>query len=102
MDEKGSSTFPFHNLPPEPKKTSQRSFLFFFTFPYWIKENSVVTLAIHNITIKRKNNQVSSPTVSQRVIMEAKLLEDEWVQNRFDQLNLIEEKRMMALCHGQL
>ena len=27
---------------------------------------------------------------------------DEWVQNRFDQLSLIEEKRMTALCHGQL
>ena len=39
---------------------------------------------------------------SLRVIMEAKLLEAEWVQNRFDQLNLIEEKRMTALCHGQL
>ena len=33
MDEKGASTFPFHNLPPEPKKTSQRSFLCFLTFP---------------------------------------------------------------------
>ena len=39
---------------------------------------------------------------SLRVIMEAKLTEAEWVQNRFDQLNLIEEKRMTALCHGQL
>ena len=33
MDKKGSCTFPFHNLPPEPKKTSQRSFLCFLTFP---------------------------------------------------------------------
>ena len=39
---------------------------------------------------------------SLRVIMEAKLTEAEWVQNKFDQLNLIEEKRMTALCHGQL
>ena len=37
-----------------------------------------------------------------RVIMEAKLTEAEWVQNRFDQLNLIEEKRVTALCHGKL
>ena len=35
-----------------------------------------------------------------RVIMETKLSEAEWVLNRFDQLNLIEEKRMTALCHG--
>ena len=33
-DEKGANTFPFHNLPPELKKTSQRSFLCFFTFPF--------------------------------------------------------------------
>ena len=34
MDEKGASTFPFHNLPPELKKISQRSFLFFPPFPF--------------------------------------------------------------------
>ena len=34
--------------------------------------------------------------------MEAKLEEAEWVQARYDQLNLIEEKRLKALCHGQL
>jgi hypothetical protein len=39
---------------------------------------------------------------SMRVLMEAYLLEAEWCQSRFDQSNLIEEKRMMALCHGQL
>ena len=26
----------------------------------------------------------------------------EWVQARYEQLNLIEEKRMKAICHGQL
>ena len=39
---------------------------------------------------------------SMRVLMEAELLEAEWVQSRYDQLNLIEEKRMTALCHKQL
>jgi hypothetical protein len=39
---------------------------------------------------------------SMRVLMEAELSEAEWVQSRYDQLNLIEEKRMTALCHGQL
>ena len=34
--------------------------------------------------------------------MEAKLEEAEWVQDNYDQLNLIEEKRLKALCHGQL
>ena len=39
---------------------------------------------------------------SLRVLMEAKLEEAEWVQARYDQLNLIEEKRLKAFCHGQL
>ena len=38
--------------------------------------------------------------MSLRVLMEAKLEEAEWVQTRYDQLNLIEEKRLKALCHG--
>src|ERR1051325_6717777 len=39
---------------------------------------------------------------SLRVIMEAESSDAEWVQNQLDQLNLIEEKRMSALCYGQL
>ena len=39
---------------------------------------------------------------SMRVIMEAKLDEAQWAQNHYDELNLIDEKRMTALCHGQL
>ena len=39
---------------------------------------------------------------SLRVLMGAKLTEVEWFQTRFDQLNLIEEKRLTAMCHGQL
>ena len=46
MDEKVANTFPFHKLPPELKKISQRSFLFFSPFPYWIKEKYVTTLVI--------------------------------------------------------
>ena len=39
---------------------------------------------------------------SMRVLMETQLSEAESCQSRYDQLNLIEEKRMTALCHGQL
>ena len=39
---------------------------------------------------------------SMRVLMEAKLTEAEWCQARYDESNLIKEKRMTALCHGQL
>ena len=38
---------------------------------------------------------------SLRVIVETDLSEAEWVQNMFDQLNLIEENRMTTLCHGE-
>ena len=39
---------------------------------------------------------------SLRVLMETKLDEAEWVQTRFDQINLIDEKRLAAICHDQL
>ena len=39
---------------------------------------------------------------SLRVLKEVKLEEAEWVQARYEQLNLVEEKRMKAICHGQL
>jgi len=37
---------------------------------------------------------------SMRVLMKTKLEEEEWVQARFYQLNLIDEKRMITLCEG--
>ncbi|XP_050877812.1 uncharacterized protein LOC127081611 [Lathyrus oleraceus] len=39
---------------------------------------------------------------SLRLLTDVELDEAEWVQNRLDQLNLIEEKKMTAICHGQL
>ena len=39
---------------------------------------------------------------SLRVLMELKLEEAEWVRAQYDQLNLIEEKRLKAICHGQM
>ena len=40
--------------------------------------------------------------LSLRVLREVELEEAEWVQARYEQLNLIEEKRMKAIFHGQL
>lgn len=37
-----------------------------------------------------------------RILTNTKLEEVEWIQNMFDQLNLINEKRVIALCHGKL
>ncbi|KAG8493230.1 hypothetical protein CXB51_010553 [Gossypium anomalum] len=39
---------------------------------------------------------------SLRVLSEVKLDEAEWIQSRYDQLNLIEEKRLRAIRHGQM
>ncbi|XP_069154689.1 uncharacterized protein [Solanum lycopersicum] len=39
---------------------------------------------------------------SLRIIQEVELSNAEWVNKRIDQLALIDEKRMVAVCHGQL
>ncbi|PKI51376.1 hypothetical protein CRG98_028237 [Punica granatum] len=38
---------------------------------------------------------------SMRVLAESKLKEAEWAKQRYDQLNLIDEKWLTALCHDQ-
>ena len=38
---------------------------------------------------------------SLRIMKDADLSEDDWIQTRLDQLNLIDEKRLTAICHGQ-
>ncbi|XP_015060294.1 uncharacterized protein LOC107006189 [Solanum pennellii] len=40
--------------------------------------------------------------LSLRIIQEAELSNTEWVSKRIDQLTLIDENRMVAVCHGQL
>ena len=37
-----------------------------------------------------------------RIIQESKLCNAEWVSKQIDQLTLIDEKRMVVVCHGQL
>ncbi|XP_047268065.1 uncharacterized protein LOC124898463 [Capsicum annuum] len=39
---------------------------------------------------------------SLRIIQEAGLSNEEWVHDRYEQLMLIDEKRMVFVCHGQL
>ncbi|XP_060216662.1 uncharacterized protein LOC132644119 [Lycium barbarum] len=39
---------------------------------------------------------------SLRIIQEAELNDAEWVRYRYEQLAMIDEKRMVAVCHGQL
>ena len=37
---------------------------------------------------------------SLRIMKEADVGEDEWIQTRLDQLKLIDEKRLAVVCHG--
>ena len=39
---------------------------------------------------------------SQRIMAESGLEESKWAQARYDQLNLIEGKRLAAMSHGRL
>uniref|UniRef100_A0A2N9I7Z9 Integrase catalytic domain-containing protein n=1 Tax=Fagus sylvatica TaxID=28930 RepID=A0A2N9I7Z9_FAGSY len=39
---------------------------------------------------------------SLRILSQTQLEEAEWAQARYEQLNFIDEKRLAALCHGQL
>ncbi|XP_070029326.1 uncharacterized protein [Nicotiana sylvestris] len=39
---------------------------------------------------------------SLRIIVEAEIEDSEWVKTRLEQLTLIDEKRMDAVCYGQL
>ena len=38
---------------------------------------------------------------SLRIMKDAGLSEDDWIQTQLDQLNLIDEKRLTVICHGQ-
>ncbi|XP_070029941.1 uncharacterized protein [Nicotiana sylvestris] len=39
---------------------------------------------------------------SLRIVVEAEIDDDEWVKTRLEQLSLIDEKRLAAVCQGQL
>ena len=39
---------------------------------------------------------------SLRIMKDTDLEEDEWIQTRLDQINMIDEKRLAAVCHGQM
>ncbi|XP_070025431.1 uncharacterized protein [Nicotiana sylvestris] len=40
--------------------------------------------------------------LSLRIVAEVEIEDDEWVKTRLEQLSLINEKRLAAVCHGQL
>ncbi|XP_050919772.1 uncharacterized protein LOC127137345 [Lathyrus oleraceus] len=56
----------------------------------------------HNSSPYRPKMNVEVEIPSLRISTDIKLNEVEWVQDRFDQLNLIKEKRLATICHDQL
>ncbi|XP_075105025.1 LOW QUALITY PROTEIN: uncharacterized protein LOC107765109 [Nicotiana tabacum] len=75
--------------------------------PYHPKANGDVEAANKNIkklmvygTEAVIPAEVEIPSL--RVIVEAGIDDDEWVKTRLEQLSLIDEKRLAAVCHGQL
>ncbi|XP_070039859.1 uncharacterized protein [Nicotiana tomentosiformis] len=67
--------------------------------PYLPKANRAVEAASKNIK-KILHNMVGIPSL--RIIAQAKIDDDEWAKTRLEQLNLIDEKRLTSVCHGQL
>jgi len=49
-----------------------------------------------------KTSKPIASTPSQKILAESGLEELEWAQTHYDQLNLIEGKRLMAMSHGRL
>ncbi|XP_070050141.1 uncharacterized protein [Nicotiana tomentosiformis] len=47
-----------------------------------------------------KSEEVEIPSI--QIIVEAEIEDKDWVKNRLEQLTLIDEKRLVAVCHGQL
>ncbi|KAF1891119.1 hypothetical protein Lal_00001258 [Lupinus albus] len=65
------------------------------THIYWVTPYSLVYGMEAVLPI-----EVELPSL--RIMAESGLKESEWIQARYDQLNMIEEKRLAAICHGQL
>ncbi|XP_070022157.1 uncharacterized protein [Nicotiana sylvestris] len=76
--------------------------------PYRPTANGAVEAANKNIKkiLRKMVQEAVIPTEveipSLRIVSEAETDDDEWVKTRLEQLSLIDEKRLAALCHGQL
>ena len=104
MDEKGACTFPFHNLPPEPKKTSQRSFLCFLTFPLdKIKSQWRLLLNRNICKHKRKTSSQFSHRITELATLLGKIIKWGYLRARshlFAYICLTCLLYIMILCLG--
>ncbi|XP_059315399.1 uncharacterized protein LOC132066010 [Lycium ferocissimum] len=65
----------------------------------WTSTGTTLYLLVYGIEAI-KPAKVVIPSL--RIIQDVELENIEWVQNQYEQLALIDEKRMVAVCHGQL
>ncbi|XP_070047159.1 uncharacterized protein [Nicotiana tomentosiformis] len=97
-----------------PKVCQQFKIMHRNTTPYRPKANKAVEAANKNIKkILRATPYllvygtkavipVKVEILSLRIVAEAEIDDDEWVNTRLEQLNLIDEKRLAVVYHGQL
>ncbi|CAL0329694.1 unnamed protein product [Lupinus luteus] len=86
--------------PIEPKASNGHRFILVAIdyFTKWVEANSYASVTRKLVLRFIKRELIPSL----RVLAEACLKESEWVQARHDQLNLIDGRRLTAICHGQL
>ena len=85
------------------------------TYKYW---HEMLAFALHGYRTSVRTSTGATPSFlvygmevflpvevqipSLRIMKDADLDEDKWVPTRLDQLNLINEKRLDGVCHGQM
>ena len=85
------------------------------TYKYW---HEMLPFALHGYRTSARTSTGATPyslvydmevvlpievqIPSLRIIKDAGLDKDDWIQTRLDQLNLIDEKRLTVVCHGQM
>jgi hypothetical protein len=67
-----------------------------------ISEKRLVAICHYQLYQKRMAKTHDKKISSLRVLMKSDLEKVEWMKIRYEQLNMISEKRLVAICHYQL
>ncbi|CAL0328555.1 unnamed protein product [Lupinus luteus] len=86
--------------PIEPRASNGHRFILVAIdyFTKWVEASSYASVTRKVVLRFIKKDLIPSL----RILAEASLNETEWVQARYDQLNLIDGRRLNTVCHGQL
>src|SRR4051812_48146236 len=106
MGVRGANTFPSRNRLPYPFSLVVRPLFCFVvcwhSLPFQDKYVSGDSVNFRGSDSMEAVLPIEIQIPSLRIMKEANLDEDDWIQTRLDQINLIDEKRLAAICHGQL